>query len=158
MKLTTNDLTVSPEGFDRAMFLSSWKWAVDEPLFPVLLTAMGDVFAQGSSGQVYFIDTCAGLVEMVADDGEEFRTLLSNPDFVNRRLCPQGVGDLRSEGLVLGPGQCYSHKQPLCLGGRDALENVDMVDMSVHVDMMGQIHHKIKDRPPGTKIHDVKIK
>jgi hypothetical protein len=60
MPITMNDLTISPDGADMNTLLSEWEWAMEEPLRPVLLTAMGDAFAQGESGAVYFIDMVEG--------------------------------------------------------------------------------------------------
>ncbi len=158
MKMTLNDLTVSSAGLDREQFLSSWTWAFEKPALPVLITAMGDVFGQDPDGSVLFLDTCAGTVETVADSGEEFQTLLSNPRFVSTFLHPQSVADLRSNGVVLQPGQCYSHKQPLVLGGEDELSNIEASDVSVHVHLLGQIHKQVKDLPPGTPIDRIEIK
>lgn len=50
MSITMNDLTISPHGIDMNTLLSEWTWAMPEPLRPVLLTAMGDVFAQVQNG------------------------------------------------------------------------------------------------------------
>ncbi len=50
MPITMNDLTISPKGIDMDTLLAEWTLAMPEPLRPVLLTAMGDAFAQGASG------------------------------------------------------------------------------------------------------------
>jgi hypothetical protein len=152
-----NDLTISPEGLDRETLLSDWSWAMEEPMMPVLLTAMGDVFAQGQSGAVYFVDVACGTVERVASDGSQFQSILRDESFVTEKMHPARIVELRNAGLALGPGEVYSYRQPLVLGGDDELENFEMTNVAVHLSIHGQIHHQVKDLPPGTPIGDVKI-
>lgn len=157
MKLTLNDLTVNPSGLNRETLLSSWTWAMPTPMMPVLITAMGDVFGQDSTGALYFLDTCEGTVDKVADSGVEFQAMLSDSGFVTAHFHPQIVGSLISGGLKLQQGECYSYKHPLVLGGQDEPDNIEASDASVHVGMLGQIHEQVKDLPPGTPISDIQI-
>ena len=158
MPITLNDLTINADSVDLDTLLSDWEWAMPEPLRPVLLTAMGDVFAQGNSRSVYFVDVVDGSIRLVADDGESFEQLLRNNQFVTDHMFPARVVEFRKAGLTLEPTQVYSHKQLLVLGGADDLENVETTDVSVHVSIHGQIHFKIKDLPNGTPISEFKIK
>ncbi|MFO1000719.1 MAG: DUF1851 domain-containing protein [Planctomycetaceae bacterium] len=158
MPITLNDLTINADSVDLDTLLSDWEWAMPEPLRPVLLTAMGDVFAQGNSGSVYFVDVVNGSIRLVADDGESFEQLLRNNQFVTDHMFPARVVEFRKAGLTLEPTQVYSHKQLLVLGGADDLENVETTDVSVHVSIHGQIHFQIKDLPNGTPISEFKIK
>lgn len=157
MAITMNDLTISPEGIDFDSLLSDWTWAMPEPLRPVLLTAMGDVFAQSESGAVYFIDMVEGLVIPIADDGPSFQALLSDTQFVTDHFFPSRVVQLRNAGKNLEPQKVYSHKQPLVLGGNDDSDNVEVTDVGVHVSIHGQIHQQVKDLPDETPISDIKI-
>lgn len=157
MPITMNDLTISPNGVAMDTLLSDWAWAMPEPLRPVLLTAMGDAFAQGPSGTVYFIDMVEGAIRPVADDGETFESLLQDKEFVTDHLFPARVVQCRRAGLTLEPGEVYSHKQFLVLGGEDDVDNVEATDVSVHISMHGQVHKQIKDLPPGTPISQIKI-
>ena len=158
MPITLNDLTINADSVDLDTLLSDWEWAMPEPLRPVLLTAMGDVFAQGNSRSVYFVDVVDGSIRLVADDGESFEQLLRNNQFVTDHMFPARVVEFRKAGLTLEPTQVYSHKQLLVLGGADDLENVETTDVSVHVSIHGQIHFQVKDLPNGTPISEFKIK
>lgn len=157
MPITMNDLTISPKGIDFDTLLSEWKWAMPEPVRPVLLTAMGDAFAQGESGTVYFVDMVDGNVRPVADDGETFQSLLRNNQFVTDHLFPSRIVELRNAAITLQPKQVYSHKQLLALGGTDDIDNVEPTDASVHISIHGQVHRQIKDLPDGTPISEIKI-
>ena len=157
MPITMNDLTINPNGIDMDTLLSEWTWAMPEPLRPVLLTAMGDAFAQGASGAVYFVDMVEGIIRVVADDGESFQQLLRNNQFVTDHLFPSRIVQYRNAGLTLGPKQVYSHKQLLALGGADDIANVETSDVCVHISIHGQVHRQIKDLPDGTPISKIKM-
>jgi hypothetical protein len=157
MPITMNDLTISPQGIDIETLLNDWEWAMPEPLRPVLLTAMGDAFAQGQSGAVYYVDVVGGCIHQVADDGASFKALLNDREFVTDHLFPSRIVELREAGLTLEPRQVYSHKQMLVLGGSDEIENIETTDVSVHISIHGQVHRQVKDLPEGTPISDIRI-
>jgi len=158
MPITMNDLTIRPDGIDFDTLLCDWEWAMPEPVRPVLVTAMGDVFAQGESGAVYFLDMIDGQVRPIADDGASFQQLLRNNQFVTDHMFPSRIVQFRNAGLTLQPKQVYSHKQMLALGGTDDLDNVETTDVSVHISIHGQVHRQIKDLPDGTPISEIKLK
>jgi hypothetical protein len=157
MPITMNDLTISPAGIDMPSLLSDWEWAMPEPLRPVLLTAMGDVFAQGESGAVYFLDTAEGTVNPVADDGATFQSLLRDSQFVTDHMYPSRIVELRKAGKLLAPTEVYSHQQPLVLGGVDEVDNLEPTFACVAISLHGQIHQQVKDLPEGTKISGIEI-
>lgn len=153
MAFTMNDLTINPEGVHLESLLSPWSWAMPEPMQPVLLTAMGDVFAQGESGAVYLVDTVAGSIVVVAEDSAQFEEQLRDVEFVTDYMYPYRILELRAAGKQLAPGEVYSHKQLLVLGGEDELDNIEATDVSVHVSIHGQVHRQVKDLPEGTPIN-----
>ena len=157
MPITINDLTISPAGVDMDTLLSEWSWAMPEPLRPVLLTAMGDAFAQGASGAVYFIDMVEGTITSVADDGASFQSLLGDTQFVTDHLFPSRIVQLQNAGKSLKPRHVYSHKQLLVLGGDDDTSNIEVTDVSVHISIHGQVHRQVKDLPDGASIDNIKI-
>lgn len=157
MPITMNDLTINADGVEMDTLLDEWSWAMPEPLRPVLLTAMGDAFAQGDSGAVYFVDMIEGTITSIANDGAEFQTLLSNAQFVTDHLFPSRVMQMRDAGKSLKPNHVYSHKQLLVLGGNDDPDNVEATDVSVHISIHGQVHRQIKDLPDGAPIDNITI-
>jgi len=157
MPITMNDLTISPSDVNMDTLLSEWDWAMPEPLRPVLLTAMGDAFAQGESGAVYFVDMVEGSIRIVANDGESFQALLRNNQFVTKHMFPSRIVQFRNAGMTLQPKHVYTHKQLLVLGGSDDIDNVETVDVSVHISIHGQVHRQVKDLPDGTPVSKIKI-
>jgi hypothetical protein len=128
-----------------------------EPMRPVLLTAMGDAFAQGESGAVYFVDVVEGSIRLVADNGETFQTLLRDTKFVTDHMFPARIIEFRKAGIALQPMEVYSYKQPLVLGGADDIDNVETAFASVHISLHGQVHRQVKDLPDGTPISEIKL-
>lgn len=157
MEITLNDLTINPESVDLDELLADWNWAMPEPMCPVLLTALGDIFAEGDTGAIYFVDVIEGHIRMVAEDNAAFEELLSDAEFVTDHFFPSRVVELREAGIELEANQVYSHQQPLVLGGNDELENYETSDVSIYISIQGQIHEQVKDLPEGTVISDVEI-
>jgi len=155
--ITLNDLTISPSEVDLSSLLADWEWAMCESMTPVLITAMGDVFAQGETRSIFFIDTSTGQIEKVADNGDEFQNLLRDPNFVTAKMYPALILKWRKAGIQLGPGEVYSYSHPLALGGNDSVDNIAAVDVAVHVSISGQIHRQIKDLPEGTDIREIRF-
>ena len=157
MAITLKDLTISPSCVDCEALLGDWDWAMPEPLVPVLLTVMGDVFAEGLSGSVYFVDVVGGIISQVSADSTEFQRLLRNPGFVTEKLFPSRIVRFQDAGMALPPNHVFSHKKPLVLGGEDSLDNIEAADIALHVSIHGQIHHRVKDLPEGTPVGDIRI-
>lgn len=157
MAFTLNDLTINPERVNLDALLDEWSWALPEPLHPVLLTALGDVFAQGESKAVFFIDTVEGTVTKVAETGAAFQSMLTEEQFVDDHFFPSRIAELREAEIFLYPQQVYSHQKPLVLGGEDDIDNVEVTDVSVHLSILGQIHRQVKEFPNGAPISDIII-
>ena len=157
MSLTLEDLTIDPEGIDPVALLSDWEWAMESLMLPVLITAMGDVFAQTDSGEVCFVDVVGGEVIPVCDSSEAFEEALDDDEFIDEFFYPERVQELRNAGLKLSGRNVYSHKLPLVVGGEDEAANFETTDAVVHVSIHGQIYRQIKDLPDGAEIGEIEI-
>lgn len=156
MNFSENGLTISPGCYDPGDLLSDWEWIfADGPLFPVMVTAMGDVFATCPKGCVYYIDVVAGTIEKECDNEDILQHLISDYEFIVNRLFSQRVSELQQAGMFLQQGEVYGYKKPLVLGGEDVLDNYEPTDVSVHISIHGQLHRKIKDLPDGTPIDSI---
>lgn len=156
--MTLNDLTVNISHLDQKSLLSDWEWLIGPSKFPILVCASGDAFLQDAeSGEVFCLDVSSGELFSVADDVDEFKRLLSDKEFVTGHFAVEMIGDLRQTGNALGPGQVYSFKKPLALGGECVLENIEPADIEVHFSIYGQIHEQIMGLSEGEKIEGVKI-
>lgn len=158
MTITLNDLTISAQGVDMDSILDDWTWAMPEPMRPVLLTALGDAFAQGQSGAVYFVDAVRGEIRAVADDGASFQGMLRDARFVTEHMQPAQVVACRQAGLGLDVQQVYGHRKPLVLGGADEIDNFEATDVAVHLSVHGQIHQQVRDLPDGASVSDIRLR
>jgi hypothetical protein len=52
---------------------------------------------------------------------------------------------------------CVGYKVPLFLGGADVVANLEVIDLSVYVEMCGQLRSKVRTLPPGQSIRNVAI-
>jgi hypothetical protein len=58
--------------------------------------------------------------------------------------------------LPLAVTQCAGYKVPLFLGGKDTLENLEVIDLEVYWSMSGQLRQGTHTLPPGTSIGQVR--
>jgi hypothetical protein len=61
------------------------------------------------------------------------------------------------KGLQLAPSEVFDFTKPPVLGGQLEVDNLLPTDFVVSLNMSGQIHHQVRNLPPGTKISQVKI-
>jgi len=158
MRITWNELTVDFQKHGADDLLQDWRWLLGDSMRLLLVSAIGDMFLADSTGQVFWLDTGAGQLQKIAAGIDQFQQLRQQRENVDQWFIPQLVVDLITNGIRLGPGQCYSYKKPPILGGEIELSNFEPTDLSVHFSILGQIHRQVKDLPPGTKIKDIKIK
>lgn len=153
MAISIDDITVNFDHLDQSTILDSWGWLLGTSKFPILITAVGDVFVKDvRDGSVHFLRVGSGELCAIASDLEEFRSLLTDKDFVLDYFAVSAVIALKDAGIELGPRQIYSLKLPAVLGGKYVMENVIPTEILAHFTVSGQIHEQVKDLPPGTKI------
>jgi hypothetical protein len=157
MHITWNELTVNFQKHDADDLLRDWRWLVGDSMQLLIVSSLGDMFLADAGGRVFWLDTGAGQLQQVAGSAEEFKRLMQQRENADQWFVPQLVGDLMASGVRLAPGQCYSYKKPPILGGEIEPANFEPADLSVHFSILGQIHQRVKNLPPGTKISDIKI-
>jgi hypothetical protein len=81
--------------------------------------------------------------------------------FHNEELVDQGDAALAASfhaqwlgagGLIPAFDQCIGYKQPLFLGGKDTLANLELADARVYWSLSAQLIRKAKGLPPGTRV------
>jgi hypothetical protein len=58
----------------------------------------------------------------------------------------------------IAPDKCIGYKIPLFLGGRDIIDNLELIDLEVYIDICGQLRNKISKLKNGQTIKDIIIK
>ena len=147
--LTWDDLTINPSHLDINDLIESWGWLIAKDVNPILITALGDIFFQRSSGEVLWLDTGSAKITVVAKSSDEFKANLSNSEIIDEWFLPKLIGELKSSGKILESGQVYSYDHPPNLGGDYTVDNIRPAALSVHLFIHGQIGEQIKDLSDG---------
>jgi hypothetical protein len=142
MAITWKQLAIDPDGVDTMRLLKSWRWLIQGAMQPMVLTAMGDMFLQDMTGNVYWLNTIDGKLGQVATSQAEFKTMMENRENVDEWFLPNMVGELLAAGKTLGPQECYSFKKAPVLGGSFDVDNIEPCDVHVHFLTAGQIHQQ----------------
>jgi hypothetical protein len=143
--------------------LESWRWLVGAKAQVRLLTAMGDLFLLKPTGwfqkqKVYLLDTYSGQTRPIESDWASFKKRMAQPDTeVSEWVKYDILCDLHAAALTLSPGECFSPKIPMILGGAFEPDNFSATDWRVHISISGQIHQQVKDLPAGTPISGIHI-
>jgi hypothetical protein len=82
---------------------------------------------------------------------------LSTVDGRQRYLLSDLATAAHESGLLLEEDQVYDFRHPPVLGGELEPDNLAVMDFAVAVDIAGQIHEQVRDRPPGTTVGEIKI-
>lgn len=106
-----NDLTVNFAHLDCQAVLEDWSWLIGNSKLPILLLASGDAFVQDTdTDAVHFLDVGVCALTEVATSFDEFKSLLSDKEFVLNYFAVEMVTDLRHYGCLLNPGQFIASK------------------------------------------------
>lgn len=157
VRITWNELTVSPDGVDLDGLLSEWRWLADGSFQPVVITALGDLFLRHDDGRIFWLSAAWGQLTEVAASAEEFKRLMVQPANADAWFASDLVGDILTAGQRLRPGECFGTKIPPILGGEVEPDNFEPTDLQVHFGILGQIHRQVKDLPPGTPIGKIQF-
>jgi MbtH protein len=150
--LAPEDLFV-PAGSPARDLLEAWRWKVGQDATVFRVTVFGDLFVRTGDGRIYWLDTGSGRYVEAARSVEQWA------DAANAHGREWFHGStllaLRARGVKLAPGQVYSWRHPPFLGGAETADNVDLIDLEVHVSSAGRLAAAVKDVPPGAKIEKV---
>ncbi len=147
---------IQPTPEDITSALDSWTWLPLESKHPILVTAFGDIFFSADSG-MWFLDTLEGRLTRVCATRDELDQILMTEDGENHYLFAGFVERAQREGMILEQGQCYDFKLNPVVGGSIEYENVERQNFVVAVNIAGQLHEKVKDLPPETRISEFSI-
>lgn len=154
--LSASDLFIEVDDDKLDLLLEEWRWLVGSDVEILRITIFGDLFLSTPDGHVHCLDTGSGTYEEVAENVEEWgrEAQERGPQWFHLKA----LLDLREVGAELADGQVYSWIHPPMLGGEETAQNINFVDVEVHVSLMGRIAYAIKDLPPGSPISNVHFK
>ena len=157
MELTWNDIAIHKSQYDAGTLLVCWRWLVDESFSAILPTALGDLFLEHRDGTIWFLDTCGGQMEQVAANYQEFKILLGDDECLRSWFATELVADLLAAGLRRGSGECFSPSLPPIIGGKLEPSNFQACSLVAHHALLGPLHEKVRQLPPGTPISSIEL-
>jgi len=125
-------------------------WPELSGLVPFARNCFADVFLLDEVGQVYFFDISSSELSKIAEDQDEFRSLIS--DDCDGWLLRPLVDACRHAGLGLKEGQCYAFKLPTLLGGEYRTENICVAVLDEWMRFMRDMHHQVGHLPDGATV------
>lgn len=133
--------------------LQSWQWLLPEEEFTVwFVNRFGDLFIVLADGSVHVVDIGCGAIDQLASSRDEFADLMDDDDNANEWLLLPLVDELVAGGVILPAGHCYSYRRPPVLGGDYVAENILVMELIEHYDILGALHEEIQDIPDGAEI------
>ena len=152
-----NDYLISQAGKDWSDLLSGWREILPESSTLWMVNRFGDLFTVHEDGSVHLLDVGAGQLTRLADNRDDFCSLIDVAENANNWLMIPLVDACVASGLTLGPSECYGYKVPPILGGEYQTNNVEPTDLSVHYSLLADIYRQTKDLPDGTSIRAVTV-
>jgi hypothetical protein len=141
-----------------AQALESWNWLEGlAGMSPTLTNAFGDVFLQAADGSFWFLDTGGGRLDRVWSDAASLQADINTRAAQDEYLMIGLAQDAEAIGLTPGNDHVLSFKVPPVLGGELAPENLEISDFVVSVNVIGQIHGKVRLLPPGAPVTGIII-
>jgi hypothetical protein len=137
--------------------LADWKWLLKGSYVMIAMNNFGDIFLRQSTGEIRLLRVGSGDLEKIADSQAEFQSLVAEKEKQREWFALELLTEIEREGMTLAPGQCFSLKKPLTLGGTMEVSNIEVASIAIYVSLMGQMHRQLKDLPPGTRITGLRI-
>lgn len=142
------------EQYDQA--LESWSWLDLAGKTPRFTSLFGDVFLESADGW-WFLDTMDGKLTQVWTTEAELQAAMNTQAGQDEFLLLGLARAVKERGIILADNEIYALTPPPILGGSFDPTNAESADFVVAVNLAGQIHHQIRDLPPGTRISGVDI-
>ncbi len=147
-------LTLDLDHLNLQEALQEWAWLLgSEPYNVIAVSAFGDWFLEAEDGPIHMVDVSAADFRLVAESLPSFESSLRTMEGRNEFLFAAFVEHMVIEGKMLpAPGQCYSFKHPLYLGGAVASENVYVADFLICNKLNSTLWEQVKDVPDGAEV------
>ncbi len=147
-------LTLDLDHLNLQEALQEWAWLLGpKPYSVIAVSAFGDWFLEDENGPIHMVDVSAADFRLVADSMPAFERSLRTMEGRNEFLFAAFVEHMVIEcKMLLGPGQCYSFKHPLYLGGDVDGDNVYVADFLICNKLNSTLWEQVKDVPDGAEV------
>ena len=146
------DLTRTWSEEQYASALESWDFALraaTEPLQAKFTSAFGSVFFASPSGAIWLLDILDGSLTRRWSDREALDSELASAEGPDSVLMSTFVQMAERAGIVPGANQILDFTVAPALGGSFDVANIQCIDFVVGVNIAGQLHRQLLDKPAG---------
>lgn len=147
-----SDYLIDHSTIDWATVLRDWKWLLPKRFTVWLMNRFGDLFIVLDDGSIHMLEVGGGTLERVANDRDEFATLIDEGDNANLWLMIPLIDDLVAAGMTLPDGKCYGYRLSPVLGGEYTVANSFVISIAEHFSFHAYLHQQIKDLPDGAQV------
>lgn len=135
-------ISISKENISKAR--TAWDWIIPQNMEPLQITCFGDWVLGHPDGSIWFLDSLEGSLEKLADNSAQFNLLKQDPKFRDRYYLEGKVIALYKEGKVIKVEESYAYTIHPILGGSFDSDNIKVMDATINMTMLGQLHHQLK--------------
>jgi uncharacterized protein YbdZ (MbtH family) len=131
------ELFITHPDLEAPTFLDEWRWRIGSEAKLLRVSLFGDLFLQTPDGDMHWLDTGANIYyEKIATNQEDWLRAMCNdlPVFFHAST----LLNLRSIGHSPKETEVYSWISPPLLGGKDSVDNLDIVSARVHLISTGR--------------------
>jgi type VI secretion system (T6SS) immunity protein Tdi1 len=150
-------LTIPLDEVDLERALAYWRWLVDRPFRPIVLTRFGDWFGEVGDGGIYRLDILEGAFTSMCASAAEFAARRDEDQQLVDWFQDGMVYAMYAAGSVPGRGQGFGYAVPPILGGELGRDNVVVVGMNSWQMFTGQLHQQLQALPPGARITGIDV-
>ncbi len=150
--MTIQDYLIDHTDFDWPHLLADWADLLPPKFTAWLVNRFGDLFFMPEDGTVHMLDISGDEVTKVAESHDDFCNKIDEGDNANIWLMIPLIDTLVAAGIRLRPGQFYSFRKPIVLGGDYTVENTGIVPIVERYSFCGSIHRQLRNLPDGTQV------
>jgi hypothetical protein len=107
-ELSLADLLISTQDANLADVAESWLWVLKGEFVLVACTRFGDLFCQGQTGKIYYLDALRGGFKLIASSEAEVLKLATEPQWREEFLRESLVKYWLARGALPGRGECLA--------------------------------------------------
>jgi len=145
-------LIVTPDTDAISELKAAWSWLLPTHYEPLLFNALGDMFYETATGEVWWLNTGTAELAKLGESKQEFQQLLGT-ESADDWFLPSLIEELMQAGKVLTEGRCYTFVTlPIFIGGTYTVENLNPVPAREHFGWTGEFHKKISHLKDGDKV------
>jgi hypothetical protein len=132
--------------------LAEWRWLLGGRPRLAGWSSAGDLFVEGTEGQILMLDPGAGSTEVIADSFSELQSLLEDETRSSLLLQKAVVDAFEAVNGPLPEGRCLSFTTLPVFGGAYTVDNRYSLSIREHAEVTGDIHRQLRELPDGTTV------